>query len=121
MNTIEEDIKKTKLEVNNMILTGRLPMKRQLKLDELNKLITLSNLGWRVVCQETCPRLQVIMDKEEFKKNGKKKSVCVTLWFPNTINLVGVTSKKEASEVLNKIIKDLRKYVRGVFNGTPKS
>jgi len=105
----------TKLKVNNMILTGTIPM-RCPNLDEINKLIEQGNLSWRVVCQETCPRLQASIEKKELKKNGKKKSVCITLWFPNTINLAGVTSKKEAEVCLNKVIQDLKKHIRRVFN-----
>lgn len=104
-------MEKVTLKVNNMVLTGHLPLKKKLSHEQINNLIKRGKMNWNLICEETCPRLHAIVEKDELKKNGKKKTASITLWFPNIINIVGVTSRREAEGYLYGVISDLKKIV----------
>ena len=107
---------KNNLRISNIVFTGRMPFKRKLKVSEGNKLIY--NLNWRWINEEVSP---ILVRKVKIRKNikksvhGKEKQPYVSIWCSGAINIVGVVSRKEANEVYDIVINDLKKSCKGVF------
>lgn len=108
--------KKLKIKINNIVLTANLPMERRFTADEIKRLINFGKLGWQLICEEYCPRLQAIIKRDEYKKNGKQKCASITLWQPNTINIAGVTTREEGKEYIQRAINDIKKTIKGIIN-----
>lgn len=105
-----------KLKINNMILTGQLPLKRKLKEIEINNLIEKGSLNWRSNEMRGYTSLQANIPLGVLKNNGKEKNICVTLWLTgNKITFVGVRSRKEAMKNFVRVIDDLIKIADKAF------
>jgi len=101
---------KNNLKISNIVFTGRLPFKRKLKREEIDKLIIKFN--WFYINEEISPILSKkikIREKREFSVQRKEKQPHVSIWSSGAINIVGVVSRKEANQVYDLVIKDLKK------------
>jgi len=110
-NELEDKMKK--LKITNMVFSGKIPLKRKLKLNEINRLIQECN--WLSVNEETSPVLQKRIIKEGISMQGKQKCICVSLWTTGSINIVGVINRKEAQRGYTTAFNDLNRICRGVL------
>jgi len=106
---------KNNLRIVNLIVSGKIPIKRKFKLTEVNYLI--NNLDW------FSPREDQIMFSKQYNYRKKKilnvhkkqKNPYVTIWFSGAIVIVGLKNKKEGNEIYDLVIKDLKKATKGVL------
>lgn len=99
-----------KLYVSNMVVTGKIKLNRLISVDEGNKLVNLFNWMW--INEECSPILSktIRLRKEErISVQNKIKQPYVSIWTSGAINIVGVISMKEAKQVYEIVLKDLRK------------
>jgi len=104
---------KNKLRITNMIFSGRMPFKRKLKTEEGDKLVFRFN--WQWINEEISPIISKRMKIRKIKKlnvHGKIKQPYVSIWCSGAINIVGVVNRKEANQVYDLVIKDLKKISR---------
>ncbi len=104
-----------KLKVSNIVMTGKLPIKRKLKVSEIDRLITKA--GYFAINEESSLILQ---KKIPIKTYGlsvqrKQKGWSIFIWASGAINIVGLQKIKEGKEAYNIALKDLKKYCRGVL------
>jgi len=108
--------KTPKLRISNMVFTGKMPFKRKLKINEGNELIKKYN--WFLVNEENSPILSKrikLREKIELSVHNKEKQPYVSIWYSGAINIVGVISRKEANQVYNIVIKELKKVSKGLL------
>ena len=106
---------KSNLKVVNLIVSGKIPLKRKLKVNEFDKLIL--KCGWFL------PREKMILlskqfnyrKKVELNVHKKQKNPYVTIWFSGAIIIVGLKNKKEASDIYDLVIKDIKKCCPGAL------
>jgi len=106
---------KNNLKVSNMIMSGRIPVKRKFKIEEVNKLI--NRLNWFL------PREDNIMFSKQFKYRKKvelnvhkqQKNPYVSIWYSGAIVIVGLRSKKEGNEIYDLVIKDLKQICPSIL------
>lgn len=103
-----------KLKVRNMVFTGVLPFRRNLKPGEIRELIQHSNLNW-IMPEGRFNFLQAWIKKEETKKNGENKRICITLWQPSKFGIVGAASLKEAQKAMEEAFSDIKKAAPSIF------
>jgi len=106
---------KNNLRVSNMVMTGRIPFKRKLKLDETNKLI--QRLNWIIINEECSPILQkkILRGETKLSVHHKEKGMLLCLWASGAVNITGIITRKEGNKGYEKIISDLRKVTRGLL------
>ncbi len=86
------------LRISNIVFTGKLPIKGKIDMEQIR---SKSKLFWEIANEEVCPILQtrVNFSKEpKFNIHGKHKQACVSIWANGSINIVGVTSRKQAEK-----------------------
>jgi len=99
-----------KLYISNMVVTGKISLNRLISVEEGNKLI--NNFGWMWINEERSPILSktIQLRKEQVLSVHKKiKQPYVSIWTSGAINIVGVKSMKEAKQVYEIVLKDLKK------------
>ncbi len=106
---------KNNLKIVNMVLTTRLPFSRKLNIKDIKKLI--NKFGYMGVNEECspiyCKRVK-IREKIELSIHKKEKQPYVSLWCSGALIIVGVRSKKEASQVYDIVINELKTF-RGLL------
>ena len=106
---------KNNLKVVNMIVSGKLLIKRRLSNKDAEKLINQCN--WFL------PREDNIMLSKQFnyRKDGKlnvhkkQKNPYVTVWFSGAIVIVGLRNRKEANDIYDLVVKDIKKCCKGIL------
>lgn len=107
--------KELKLKITNMVMNGKIPFERNLKFNEIDKILEEGSLNWSIVNQESSPMLIARIDLDGFNKMNKQRIATITLWHSGSFNLAGVNKRKEARECCQKILKELNKLVPRVF------
>lgn len=99
-----------KLKIENMVLATHLKAKRTLRLEEINKLIFESRIGqWEIIREDSNPALKIKIPFDE-------RSVCTLIWIKsNKVQFMGVKKKSDALEAYAQIMKEIRKFARGVL------
>ncbi len=103
------DFMKDNFEVVNMIVSGKVNLKKRISRKDQSNMIM--KCGWHL------PREDEIMISKQFdyrKKielnvHKKKKDPFVTIWCSGAFVIVGLRSKKEARDIYDLLIKDLKK------------
>jgi hypothetical protein len=108
------------MRISNIVLTGKLPLKRKLNYNEILRFIDKGKLDWNLIDEERTPRLQTIIAKDEYSNSGKQKKACITIWFPNTINMTGIKSVQEAEEYFDEVLGEFKRIVRSVVENGKK-
>ncbi len=98
-----------------MIVSGRIPVKRRFKIVEVDKLI--NRLNW------FSPREDQIMFSKQFKYrkkvelnvHKKQKNPYVTVWYSGAIVIVGLRNRKEANDIYDLVIKDLKQICPSIL------
>jgi len=106
---------KNNLKVVNMIVSGKIPIKRRFNQKDVSKLI--NNANW------FSPRRDDILFSKQFNYrkikilnvHKKQKNPYVTLWYSGAIVIVGLKNRKEANDIYELVIKDIKKCCRGVL------
>lgn len=93
------------LKVTNMVVTGKTPFS---KID-VSKVIRKSKFFWVMIREDISPILQTRIEKGPATGKGKRRHIAISLFRSGTINIVGVTSKKEADEYYKLIVSDLKR------------
>ena len=96
-------------KVVNMIVSGKIGLKRRMSTKDQSNMVMKS--GWHL------PREDNIMiskqfdyrKKEELNIHKKKKNPFVTIWCSGAFVIVGLRSKKEARDVYELLIGDLKR------------
>ncbi len=99
-----------------MVFTGKMPFKRKLKLEEINKLIFRWN--WMSVNEDISPMISKkikIRDKIKLSVHKKEKQPYVSVWNSGSINIVGVVSRKEANQVYDIVVKEIKRVCPYIF------
>ena len=99
-----------KLYVSNMVVTGKILLNKLMSVDEGNELI--EKYGWMWINEEYSPILSKRIELRKEQKlsvQGKIKQPYVSIWTSGAINIVGVRSMKEAKQVYEIVLKDLKK------------
>jgi hypothetical protein len=97
------------LYVSNMIVTGQIKLKHMFTINEGNKLMNKFNYMW--FNEEISPVLSKVVEirKNPEIKRGKPKQPYVSLWANGKINIVGVLSLKEANQVYDIVLSEVKK------------
>lgn len=103
---------KNNLKISNIVMSGRIPiLKERISMKQFDKLIT--KCDWMEVSMgenyssrfsKRFPR-----NKKEISVRLKVKGPYVTIFALGGIIIVGLKSKKEANEIYDLVIKDLKK------------
>lgn len=111
-------MRENNLRITNMIFTGRMWEEKKLNEEEVKRLIFKGSLNWALINEDTSPIISAHINrpKKEIGARGRQKCFYVSIWTSGAINIVGVRSRKEANEVYSKVIKDIKKCCRRVFN-----
>ncbi len=99
-----------KLYISNMVVTGKILLNKLISVEEGNKLI--SNFGWMWINEEYSPIISKTIQLRKEKKlsvHKKIKQPYVSIWTSGAINIVGVVSMKEAKQIYEIVLKDLKK------------
>ena len=102
------------LRITNMVLSGKAPFKRRLSDKDMEGVVTNGRLHWEVHCENTSPILMARIKKDGLTLYGKAKHACVSFWVGGAVNIVGVTSRKEAECYYAAALQDIRRLTRGV-------
>jgi hypothetical protein len=95
------------LKITNMTLTGSMPFDYKLNEKEINKLVLEGELRW--INMEKPMLLSIEIKKEGINAHGKEKRVHVSVWPTGSITIVGATKKKEAEEIYEKVLYEIKK------------
>ena len=60
-----------------------------------------------IMNEQFSPFLLTKLQGNNYKSNGKRRSVSVSIWSTGKINIVGVTSMEEAKKIYRKIMDDV--------------
>ncbi len=103
-----------KLELKNILLTGRIPFKRKLSLEEVSRIITQSNLNWSFVNEERSPSLHTCIDIDTLRPN--KKIISISIGISGNTVITGVKNRKDAYACYDLAIADLLRFVRNIID-----
>lgn len=99
------------LRITNMVCSGKLPFSKL----PIREVILKSKLTWQLINAMTSPILQTRFYRDEGTNlHRKKKSICVSIWWTGSINIVGILSFEEAKEYYDLIVKDLKEVLKNV-------
>jgi len=106
---------KNNLKIVNMIVSGKLPVKRRFSNEDVEKLI--NDCGWFL------PREDNIMFSKQFdyRKDGKlnvhkkQKNPYVSIWFSGSIVIVGLKNRKEVNDIYDLVIEDIKSLRSGLI------
>lgn len=107
---------KNNLRISNMVFTGKMPFKRKLREIETERLTMKAE--YIVINEETSP---IFMKKMHIRKNPKLsvhktiKQPCAFIWTSGSINITGLLNRKEADQVYDLVMKDIKKYCKRVL------
>ncbi len=109
---------KNNLKISNIVMSGRLPIKKErISVKQFDNLI-LNHCWMEVSMGESYgarfSKKFLIRKKKEMSVHHKEKGPYVTIFALGGIIIVGLKSKKEADKVYDLVIKDLKK-VRGIL------
>jgi len=110
---------KNNLKVSNLVMSGRLPLKKErISVKEFDKLIL--KYDWEDVSfgENYAPRFSkkfYIRKKKEFSVHHKEKAPHVTIFALGGIIIVGLKNKKEANIVYDLVIKDIIKVNKNLL------
>ena len=103
---------KNNLKIKNIVMSGRIPLKRHLSIKDFTKLIY--DHGWFEVSigenlASKFSKRFYIREKKEISVHHKEKAPYVTLFHKGGIILVGLKSKKEGDLVYDLVLRELKK------------
>lgn len=110
-----------KLYISNMVVTGKILLNKLISVEEGNKLINKYGFMW--INEEYSPILSKRIELRKEKKlsvHGKIKQPYVSIWTSGAINIVGVKSMKEAKQVYDIVLSDLKKVCPKKLKLNPK-
>ena len=99
-----------KLYISNMVVTGKIKLNKLISTEQGNTL--MRKFGWMWINEECSPILSKTIQLRKDNKmsiHHKIKQPYVSIWTSGAINIVGVTSMKEAKKVYDLVLKDLKK------------
>jgi len=100
---------KNNLKIVNMIVSGKIPLKKRMTTKDQSNII--------MKCDWFSPRENMTMISKQFDYRKKKmlnvhkkqKNPYVTVWCSGAIVIVGLKNRKEANDIHDLVIKDLKK------------
>lgn len=97
---------KNTMKITNMVVSGRLPLKKKIN---YSTIVKKSKLLWQIANEDVSPILSIRFYREKKKLNvhKKRKSVYASIWNSGAINIVGVKSLSEAEKYYTIIFKEL--------------
>lgn len=115
MKINKKKIREPNMKVINMVVNGKIPFKRFLSVDEVNKLVENGKLEWGITNQDSSPMLIARISLDGFNKLKKQRTGTITLWHSGSFNLAGVNKRSEAKKCYEEVIEDLIKLTPRVF------
>lgn len=100
------------MHVANIVFTGKGPFKKRFSQEDYEKIVKYGKLPWGVINEEMCPILQARVAKNAISVTGGQKHQCVSFWVGGKFIITGVVSRKEAEELYDKVIKDIKQAMR---------
>lgn len=102
---------KNNLKIVNIVMFGKIPLKRRINTDIQNKLI---KIGWFSPREDNILLSKVfeIRDPNELDNKGKQKNPYATIWCGGTIGIVGLKTKKEGDLIYDQVIQDIKRISR---------
>ncbi|MFH1327052.1 MAG: hypothetical protein ABIH59_02915 [archaeon] len=104
------------LKITNIAVTGKMPFEGKLNEKEINRLIMRGELGW-MENDEKHPMLSAVIRKENSIKN---KQIYFAIWPTGTINIVGITRKKEAEQIYEIVFNEIKNLCPRVLKNVHK-
>lgn len=107
---------KNNLKISNIVMSGRIPLKKErISVKQFDLLI--EKCGWREVSfgenyGSRFSKKFYIREKKEMSVHNKEKQPYVTIFALGGIIIVGLKNRKEADQVYDLVIKDLKKITR---------
>jgi len=106
---------KNNLKVVNMVVSGKIPIKKPMSLKIFEKLIDKYN--WFL------PREDNIMLSKQFNYrklkalnvHKRQKNPYVTIWCSGSIIIVGLKNRQEANDIYNFVIKELKSISKNIL------
>jgi len=100
---------KRPIKISNMVVTCKMPFKHKLKEKEVRRFINLSRFIWNVINEETSPIIMAHIEKPGITVHHTNKNACISLWTSGSMNITGIQSLKEAEDLYDKILKEIKK------------
>ena len=107
---------KIKIRVCNLVAVGKLPFVRNLRVEEMNKILDNGKQNWNLIHQDSAPQLVVRKNLEGFNKNKKHRQIYLALWHSGKFHTTGAKNKKEIKQFYSEIIKEITKLCPRVFH-----
>jgi len=108
--------KRVRIKVCNLVAVGTLPFARNLRVEEMNKIVDNGKYKWNIIHQDSAPQLVVRKDLEGFNKNKKPRQIYLALWHSGKFHTTGAKNKKEIKQFYSEIIKEITKLCPRVFH-----
>lgn len=98
---------KNNLKISSMILNGKINLKRHLNESQIGDLIKRGELRWYDIQQKPMS-ISAELEGQGVNSHGKKNKVFVSLWPTGSITITGVKKQKEAEEIYQKVLKEIK-------------
>lgn len=115
-----EKNKRVNIKVCNLVAVGKLPFIRNLKIDEINKIIDKGKYEWNLIHQDSSPQLIVRKELEELNSRNKPRKIILSLWHSGKFHTSGAKNVKEIKLFYAEIIKEITKLCPRVFHDSKK-
>lgn len=106
---------KVNLKISNIVLTGRMPFKRKMREEDVRRLIKLGTMRWAVLNEDYSPTISAEVEREGETIKHRKKRAYISIWTSGAINIVGVTSRKEANGHYARVVEEIKQCCKGVL------
>ena len=107
------------LKISNIVMSGRIPLKRErISVKDFDLLIEKHNWMDISLGENYGSRFSkkfYIRKKKELSVHGKEKQPYVTIFALGGIIIVGLRNRKEANQVYDLVINDLKKVSRNLL------
>lgn len=102
---------KNNLKVSNLVMSGKIPLKRRISTEDFDKLIQKFNWMEVSMGENYGARFSKhfdIREKQEMSVHNTVKQPYCTIFAPGGIIIVGLKNKKEADIVYDQVVKELK-------------
>ena len=98
---------KFNLKIANMVFVGKIMLSRMLNNADITNLVKKGKLDWSAL-EECGMSLHARIVKEGMTVKHRNKTACIRLFPSGSVNIMGVTSAKEARKHFAEVVADIK-------------
>lgn len=109
---------KNNLKISNIVMSGKIPLKRRISTEEFTRLIQKFNWMEVSMGENYGARFSKHFDirkKPEISVHNTVKQPYCTIFAPGGIIIVGLQNKKEADTIYDQVVKELKAVSRDLL------